>query len=707
MNNIIPFISKPSIQRQKALEKLVEHYKAFMQEPLENPLDVRQAPWKWGEFRWQGLGRFMKIEFSSSLGSTQKKLPPHMALPNKTLHEIQAMALHFIAMNSGVSDTKCSDCIRGLLIIELVLRTRSVNGIANFSDLKASDLDNAIQVGQKVRNSTIPPTLEDAQNLLIVLGIVTSGSVKNWINTLRRKHKRDYNQSNRSQESKNLLKLPNLKAVNILADYFASQPWLTKGEAPVKLDNDPKNIIVSSVLAILSLVPCRIEEVLKNLSVNCLTRQPESSVGNVLGIHWYSDKSDLTHTKWVPYTVSGVFEEVIEEAIARLKYVTEDARTLLRKWDSTCPEYNETEYQLAKQDNRLPAGWPWFEKKLKLRFSDALFVCLKHQMASKRNTIHNRIQIIKTSNFRDWLRTKESKNSWSGEPLLDKGFFDRIGHSGLNLKTDDYNSHSYRHMVNTAARLGGTNEFEVNIWSHRKRQGEGEVYNHTTGEQRRNLILHGDYKGKKLSPKERLAHINNHLPMTRKNLGMRFEIIGNSFGGFTFNHPLGTCVHNYAEGPCLRNMDCALCPENLHCKGDKRTLKNLNHELEKSNTFLQMAISNNDQMGLNRFEVRSEILNALTDILGDSSPLADGDLVILAPQDAPKAGLLERARLIAEQIKVNQAKIEQQHTKTKDKLGVTRSLTTNINTSANQDVNNSSTFDAVVDDFLLGLEEED
>jgi hypothetical protein len=323
------------------------------------------------------------------------------------------------------------------------------------------------------------------------------------------------------------------------------------------------------------------------------------------------------------------------------------------------------------------------------------------------HTIKNRIDCIDHYNFRDWLKTKPTKNCWTGEPRTAYGFFDRIGHGGLQLAPDDYNSHSFRHMVNTAARLGGMSEFDVNMWSHRKRQGQGEVYNHTTGVQRRNLIMHGNHKAKELTPEERLDHINHGMPMTRKNLGMKFELIGNSYGGFTFNHPLGSCIHNYVEGPCMRSMDCVMCPENLHCKGDKRTLKNLREELEDSNAFLEMAIRDKDRRGAHRFEMRSEVLISLVDILGDNSPLADGDLVILSPQQAPKAGLLERARLAAEQIKRNQPGIENKHVKAKAEIGVTRSLPSLDEKSFESENTPAQEVDSVVDDLLSDYEDGD
>lgn len=157
----------------------------------------------------------------------------------------------------------------------------------------------------------------------------------------------------------------------------------------------------------------------------------------------------------------------------------------------------------------------------------------------------------------------------------------------------------------------------------------------------------------------------------------------------------------------MRSMDCALCPENMHCKGDKRTLKNLKEELEESNSFLEMALSNKDRRGANRFEMRSKVLISLVDILGDNSPLADGDLVILSPRQAPKAGLLERARFAAEQIKRSQPEIEGKHAKAKAEIGITRSLPS-LNTESSDSKNSDADgVDSIVDDFLLGFEEED
>lgn len=706
-NKITTFVPRSKMKHQKALDALVKHYREVMKEPLINQVDKRASSWVWKEPKWVKVGRFIKFEYSLECASQMKSVPPKFQLPDRTMEEVQALLLHFILTKPDRGNTVRSNALRALLLIEKVLRDRSSTGVANFTDLKASDLETAIQLSTRYTRFGNPIAPDKARDILVQTGVVTLSTVENWINNTNRTSRRASNQEIRSLDSEGYKKLPNMQAVSASANYFANQPWLTRGEDPNEFDEDQRNIIVSSVLAILSLVPCRYQELFKNLPVNCLIRQPETTVGEVLGIHWYADKTEMSDTKWVPYTASGEFERVIEEAVARLKHFTEGARKVLRRWDSSCPEYDEEEYHKAKNENRLPKGWPYFEPKLKLRYSDAMFVCFKHQMTKTRKTITNRVEFVSESKFRDWLKTKDGRSQWSGKPITLHGFFDRIGHQNLDLIPADYNSHSYRHMVNTAARLGGMSEFDVNMWSHRKEYGQGEVYNHITGKQKRNLIVHGNHKMKELTPEERLDHINHRMPMTRKNLGMRFELIANSYGGFTFNHPLGTCVHNYVESPCMKSMDCVMCDENLHCKGDKRTLKNLREELEQANSFLDEALTNHDRKGARRFEMRSEVLTALVDILGDNSPLADGDLVILSSGDIPKSGLMERARLAANHIKKYGKGIESQYRQVKAELGVDRSLPS-VGTGPSQSKGDTSkAFGSVIDDLLSEFDDED
>lgn len=701
MSNLLPFVAKKTHKGERALKAMVSHYEKLMTEPLENPINPLQDPWVWGSWSWLSAGRFVKHEASVESPRYTKTMPQSLRLPAKTLREIQALILHAYITGATNKNT-VNTLVRGLLFFEQPLRMRSPVGVANFADLKVNDLNNAVEI----RGSLTYP-LEPAKRLLENCKIVSSGAVKNWVDEIRVKRSATYKRNARSLDAGNEEKLPDGRAVSALAEYFSGQPWLTRGESSEGSDADHKNILVSSVLAIFCMVPSRVDELLSNLSVNGLVRQPESQVGEVLGITWYADKVAMDHVKWVPYTHSGVFEAVVEEAFARLKYITDDARALVRRWDSQCPEFDVAEFEAAKREGRLPAGWPWFNKKLKLRYSDAMFVCLKHNFHQRFNTVDNVVTPITYTKFRDYLRQKPIKNRWTGAPIVLPGFFERIGHEDLSLNPDDYNTHTFRHMVNTAARLGGMSEFDINLWSHRRQVGQGKVYNHTTGEQRRNLIVHGDSKGRELTPDETLSQINHDHPLTRKNLGIRYEVVGNSFGGFTFKHPLGTCIHNYAESPCLRDDDCVMCPENAHCKGDKRTLKNLQNELDEANQFLDMATENVDSRGIDKFGGRSKTLIALIDVLGDDSPLADGAILILSPGEVPKSGLLERAKMAADYIKKMQPQIESDHSRKSAELGINRELPNRSGDDPKDSDRAGFDGGALVEKLMVDFEDED
>ena len=271
------------------------------------------------------------------------------------------------------------------------------------------------------------------------------------------------------------------------------------------------------------------------------------------------------------------------------------------------------------------------------------------------------------------MRAKKGKSAWSGKETYTPSFFERIGYENLSLDTDDYNTHAYRHMVNTAARLGGMTEFQVNWWSHRKEMGS--VYDHRTHEHKRNMVENGgNFEAAQLTPQQRLNEINHNMPLTRKNLGLKFELAEQGTGGFTFKTPLGTCTHNYSESPCTRTCNCVECPENLHCKGDKRTLKRLREELDEVNEKIALAVSESDSFGLKRLNIRHEIVDGLVKILGDASPLEDGALIVLSYEQAPDSGLIYKAKEVAKQIEKSNNLISIKHAEAIKQLGLSRTL---------------------------------
>lgn len=678
--SLTPFVSKEQIQGKKALKAFVAHYKNLMKSPLKNPYDDTSDAWEWGAICWINGAVFSKYEYTS-----KRKISAESVLDQGSLVSFQAAAMHFW-LTTKPSKEHLRHFVMALRTLEFILRKRSVNNVADFSTLTVGDLNNAVKQVQLDKNTRRFEKSKLVIKMLGKLNIVQSQALLKWENPIKSE------QNKTSLERKSLTaveKLPDIRAVIAVADYFRGQPWLTMGDSPDDLDADDKNILVSSVLAILMMLPARIGEVMEQLSVNCLHEELLEGK-TVLGIDWYAQKTDMNHIKWVPHTINGEFENTVCEAVARLKHITEPARQVFRTWDSECKEFDQSAYDEAVENNWLPKLWPWFSKENGVRYSDALIVSIEHQYNTKRTNNYRVAKQINNTSFGDYLSGGERARS----------FFERIGHTELELTSGDFNTHGFRHMVNTAARLGGMSEFDLNWWSHRKTMGE--VYDQRTFEQNKNLIATGSIDGRELSSKELLEQINHAIPLTRKALGLKFEIVPNGHGGFTFQHPLGRCTHNYVEGPCLRNVNCIECPENLHCKGDKRTLKNLMEELEKINLFIQMAIRDDDQFNLKRLKMRHEIVDSLVHLLGDESPLMDGDLVILSPEEAPKAGTVERAKAAAE-ILNHENHIKLTHKEACKQIGLTRALPLLEDVEAKKKVEE----EIQLDDFLLAYEDDD
>ncbi|WP_439503492.1 hypothetical protein [Methylophaga sp.] len=663
---LVAFVNRDELEGQKLLENFVSHYRSFMLEPLINPYGSNKPSWAWMSNSWNGVGRFVRHEIKEIVKSRSPD-EEYLVTP-RSREVIQSMLLHFY-VTQKCSKSKLKAVLSDMLVLEKILRERSFDDHADFSSLSVVDLNNALQE-EISRNFS---ELHLVAKTLGYIGAIKSQSVLQWVNPrAKSRSKKNHDDYKGKLNNNNSFKLPDYNAVVAAAEYFRNQPWLTLGESPEGLDSDLKNVIVSSALTILMLIPARSQDIFEQLSVDCLTSANVNDV-KVYGINWYAKKTDMDYWKLVPSTANGEFENAIKEAIERIKYVTKPARHVFKTWDEQCPEFDPKAYQKAFENDWLPHGFPIYSIENKVRYSDALMVMLKYQSYGQRDTLKDYAITISKDNFRDWLRAKKGKSAWSGKETYTPSFFERIGYENLSLDTDDYNTHAYRHMVNTAARLGGMTEFQVNWWSHRKEMGS--VYDHRTHEHKRNMVENGgNFEAAQLTPQQRLNEINHNMPLTRKNLGLKFELAEQGTGGFTFKTPLGTCTHNYSESPCTRTCNCVECPENLHCKGDKRTLKRLREELDEVNEKIALAVSESDSFGLKRLNIRHEIVDGLVKILGDASPLEDGALIVLSYEQAPDSGLIYKAKEVAKQIEKSNNLISIKHAEAIKQLGLSRTL---------------------------------
>ncbi|GJA45452.1 hypothetical protein KAM346_17410 [Aeromonas caviae] len=262
--NVIAYVNREQLEGRQAIDRLISHYRRMMSEPMTCPFDASKS-WVWNESRWHGAGRFIKHELKDIIKSLN---PDEVHLISKNSRElIQSLILHMYIMKGGISRTAVNSILSDYLALENVLRDRSLNNEADFTSISLIDLNNTLQKNMSSLFENLKPIVECFGSL----GIVKSQSVLQWINPRVKAHNKISSDGYKEKlTDENSHKLPDYEAVMAAADYFRNQPWLSYGENASELDNDFKNVIVSSALTILMMVPARSQDLFEQLSVNCL-----------------------------------------------------------------------------------------------------------------------------------------------------------------------------------------------------------------------------------------------------------------------------------------------------------------------------------------------------------------------------------------------------------------------------------------------------
>lgn len=107
-------------------------------------------------------------------------------------------------------------------------------------------------------------------------------------------------------------KLPNLEVINFVGEVFHSNP------------PEHKDIVTSSMFAIMLSTPCRVSELLE-LRHDCLQKTFDtSSSQNQMTLRWFGAKGYGVTSKIIPHEM----HEIVEQAISRINLISESARNL-------------------------------------------------------------------------------------------------------------------------------------------------------------------------------------------------------------------------------------------------------------------------------------------------------------------------------------------------------------------------------------------
>lgn len=434
---------------------------------------------------------------------------------------------------------------------------------------------------------------------------------------------------------------------------------------------EPGDILVSSVCAILCSAPDRINEVLL-LPENCEVRQQNGDRGEDYGLRWWPAKGADPMVKWVVSSMS----RVVQEAIARIRQVTDEARTVARWYEQNPTKiylppnmehlrskewltprevadvlYSEPVTQDAprhwcKANNvsmsrsektfsvrfsdletavlgELPLGFPVMVSEIGLRYSEALFV-----------TLRNRLRVGKSS-FRCIIEPVGQNVIWnrlggrndSGQ----KSVFDRASLTEEDGSPVHVTSHQFRHYLNTLAQIGGLSQLDIAKWSGRKDVRQNEAYDHESNE---SLLARV-----RAAIGEDSRMFGPLVASSRKELIQRDEFARLKVPT-AHTTDFGYCIHDYVMAPCQMHRDCLNCDEQVCIKGDLEKEARIRLAFEEATRLLRMAEKAQEEGDFGALDwiehhrAQVDRLSSLIEIL-EKPTVPRGAVIRLSPANVP------------------------------------------------------------------------
>jgi hypothetical protein len=572
MAEIIQFIPKGHLDSAKNLLEFIR--------VCRHELTVFGADLKWEENYWPDIGvTFGNLDQKTRLLDPKKVMKQpfldfakayfryqHGHKPTKSYLEMRALKCIERAL---LNVTKGMDLAR---LNALVLDEAAILAKANFSAAMAYHIGREIaRLAKFVSDKNLIPGKLDWKS-----------PVTRPTDTVRTGEKARKNREK---------KLPNEELTDALADIFASSP------------TESRDIFTSSVAAMLLCAPSRISEIL-TLPVDCEVWQTKRDGTKAYGWRFQPSKGGVPLIKWIP----DVMVSIAQEAISRIRKLTNEARNIASWYENRpdlfyrhehCPNVPETQplsviesalalgiptekikycrhelkrFGLSEQDNgntlaklhhwvmqKLPEGFPWFDKERGIRFSGALFCFQERQLRTDMPASPVMICQPSVNMINFDLTSRETAPGYFSPSIFDRHGFNKNREEPLKA-----NSHQFRHLLNTMAQRGGLSQSEVARWSGRADMKQNRVYDHMSEFELVDMLRSHDSSLSLDRPLEEIAEqIATKIPMTRQ----EFNTLAIPTAHIT---EYGFCVHDFTMSPCQRFRDCLNCTEQVCVKGDRR-----------------------------------------------------------------------------------------------------------------------------------------
>lgn len=444
---------------------------------------------------------------------------------------------------------------------------------------------------------------------------------------------------------------------------------------------EPRDVIITSLLAILCAAPDRLNEVLV-MPVDC---EVEAELGGstAYGLRWAGSKGFADHVKWI----APPMVDTVKEALRRIRKHTEGARRIALWYegnsdslylDESCEHLRSRELISRAEVNRiigsregvrnherfaflklephsrgrrkdrrghgflyrfvdverailglLPRRFPIMDRRTGLKYSEALLVVpLRMFQSNRRKAYHCVITEVTASNLAAAIGGRQN------EPSL----FLRLG-----LCTPEEplkaSSHQFRHWLNTLAHKGGLSDIDIATWSGRSDVRQNAAYDHETGEEilarkRRAEAATLDHIRSSMGDPEvargAIAVRPRHMPVSREQFAAMLVPTAHAT-------ELGFCIHDFATAPCPLLLACMKCVSQVCIKGHTPgQLDRVAHVLGVARQSLGKAQAALEQ----DFEGAGEWIRAHTETVARLAELH----AILADPDVPAGAVIQLSR---------------------------------------------------------------
>lgn len=294
----------------------------------------------------------------------------------------------------------------------------------------------------------------------------------------------------------------------------------------------------------------------------------------------------------------------------------------------------------------LPNGWPYIDRRHRLKASQGLFCLPANLLRGHTDTEWNIPAFITDAQISHELGTKPTgKTIFARHDLLDP----RTGEA-WKLST-----HQPRHLLNTLAQAKHVSQELIAFWSGRKSTSQNDYYDHMPQEYYLEEWLIMDSQSTKtitvLGPLNDKIEERSRREMISRDDALRLEL------GSTITTRFGLCRHDYSLTMCPRDKDCISCGENSFLKGNQTHLDEARaqREIEAKATEEARNAVTTGQLGAAKWLARHEqrahrwqlAIDQLTDL---ANP--DGSIITLPPDEHPQTrnGLASKVREVERHI---------------------------------------------------------